>query len=53
VLGGTKAGNGAWALAWVDTVMELSNPDEIDDPAVAAREQLLRDVGNVVDLTAE
>ncbi|KAH9053614.1 chromatin remodelling complex Rsc7/Swp82 subunit-domain-containing protein [Lactarius vividus] len=23
VLGGTKAGNGAWALAWVDTVMEL------------------------------
>jgi len=23
VLGGTKAGNGAWALAWVDTIMEL------------------------------
>lgn len=23
VLGGSKAGNGAWALAWVDTVMEL------------------------------
>ena len=23
VLGGAKAGNGAWALAWVDTVMEL------------------------------
>ncbi|EPQ51921.1 hypothetical protein GLOTRDRAFT_112345 [Gloeophyllum trabeum ATCC 11539] len=23
VLGGTKTGNGAWALAWVDTVMEV------------------------------
>jgi chromatin structure-remodeling complex protein RSC7 len=23
VLGGTKTGNGAWALAWVDTIMEL------------------------------
>ena len=22
-LGGTKAGNGAWGLAWVDTVMEF------------------------------
>jgi hypothetical protein len=22
-VGGTKAGNGAWALAWVDTVMEV------------------------------
>ena len=53
VLGGTKAGNGAWGLAWVDTVMDLSNPDEIDDPAAAAREQLLREVGNVVDLTTE
>ncbi|KAF8635673.1 hypothetical protein AX15_000299 [Amanita polypyramis BW_CC] len=52
VLGGTKAGNGAWALAWVDTVMELSNPDE-SDPAARAREELLREVGNVVDLTTE
>jgi hypothetical protein len=23
LVGGTKAGNGAWALAWVDTVMEV------------------------------
>jgi len=23
ILGGTKSGNGAWALAWVDTVPEL------------------------------
>lgn len=33
--------------------MELSNPDELDDPVAAAREQLLREVGNVVDLTTE
>ncbi|CAL1709920.1 unnamed protein product [Somion occarium] len=25
VLGGTKVGNGAWGLAWIDTVMELPN----------------------------
>ena len=28
VLGGTKAGNGAWGLAWVDTVMQLPDEDE-------------------------
>jgi chromatin structure-remodeling complex protein RSC7 len=28
VLGGTKAGNGAWGLAWVDTVMQLPEEDE-------------------------
>ncbi|KAI0289947.1 chromatin remodelling complex Rsc7/Swp82 subunit-domain-containing protein, partial [Russula brevipes] len=28
VLGGTKAGNGAWALAWVDTTMELPTSEE-------------------------
>jgi chromatin structure-remodeling complex protein RSC7 len=28
VLGGTKAGNGAWALAWVDTVMEAPAGEE-------------------------
>lgn len=53
MLGGTKVGNGGWGLAWVDTVMELSSLDEIDDPVAVAREQLLRDVGNVVDLTTE
>lgn len=35
VLGGTKVGNGAWALAWVDTVMELPVPE--DDEAMARR----------------
>jgi len=36
VLGGTKAGNGAWGLAWVDTVMQL--PDE-DEDALKRREE--------------
>ncbi|KAF5350549.1 hypothetical protein D9756_008720 [Leucocoprinus leucothites] len=36
VLGGTKAGNGAWGLAWVDTVMQL--PGE-DDEALRMREE--------------
>jgi len=27
VLGGTKMGNGAWALAWVDTIMEFPGPN--------------------------
>lgn len=48
VLGGTKAGNGAWALAWVDTVMEPSNEHENHD-----REVLLREASDVVDLSTE
>jgi chromatin structure-remodeling complex protein RSC7 len=32
VLGGTKAGNGAWALAWVDTIMEVPPPN--DEPNI-------------------
>lgn len=43
VLGGTKTGNGAWALAWVDTVMELPSTDELD-PGGNEREQLMRSV---------
>lgn len=39
VLGGTKAGNGAWALAWVDTVMELPVPE---DEETRARRALSR-----------
>ena len=54
MLGGTKSGNGAWALAWVDTIMELPGPDTVD-PDTAVRQQILRDVeksGDVVfDLT--
>jgi chromatin structure-remodeling complex protein RSC7 len=44
VLGGTKAGNGAWALAWVDTVMELPANKEDHDvgrAAVGERRRLL------------
>ena len=54
VLGGTKSGNGAWALAWVDTIMELPGPDTVD-PEAAVREQILRDVEKsgevVIELT--
>ncbi|XP_006455231.1 hypothetical protein AGABI2DRAFT_194873 [Agaricus bisporus var. bisporus H97] len=28
VLGGTRSGNGAWGMAWVDTVMQLPDEDE-------------------------
>lgn len=44
VLGGTKAGNGAWALAWVDTVVELPKPDDPPSPAALAREEALKAV---------
>ncbi|TFK53150.1 hypothetical protein OE88DRAFT_1711867 [Heliocybe sulcata] len=34
VLGGTKTGNGAWALAWVDTVMELPTEEAESGPPI-------------------
>jgi len=39
VLGGTKTGNGAWALAWVDAIMELSPTEEreVDERYVLAQ----------------
>ena len=52
VLGGTKSGNGAWALAWVDTIMELPGPD-IVDPEAAVREQILRDVDKSGDVVID
>lgn len=53
VLGGSKAGNGAWALAWIDTVVELPHPG--GSPAAKAREKLLKEVAEspVVDLTVD
>ncbi|KDQ56906.1 hypothetical protein JAAARDRAFT_131952 [Jaapia argillacea MUCL 33604] len=45
VLGGTKTGNGAWALAWVDTVMELADESDADATARMERERILREVG--------
>jgi chromatin structure-remodeling complex protein RSC7 len=43
VLGGTKTGNGAWGLAWVDVVMEML-PTGGEDGAGEEREALLRAV---------
>lgn len=42
MLGGTKAGNGAWALAWVDTVMEFPGSEEDHDAGRAAAEERKR-----------
>ncbi|KAG5634629.1 hypothetical protein H0H81_001328 [Sphagnurus paluster] len=59
VLGGTKVGNGAWALAWIDTIMEVGDGhvDSIKDSD--ARKALLSESGDtvtmpeVVDLTMD
>ncbi|KAJ8453738.1 hypothetical protein ONZ45_g19589 [Pleurotus djamor] len=40
VLGGTKVGGGAWAIAYVDTVMEPRRPDENEE--LRARRELMR-----------
>jgi len=42
VLGGTKAGNGAWALAWVDTTMELPTSEEDNATLRAVAEERKR-----------
>ena len=42
VLGGTKAGNGAWALAWVDTIMEVPAREEDEGVGRAAAEERQR-----------
>ena len=42
VLGGAKAGNGAWALAWVDTVMEVPASEEDHAIGRAAAEERKR-----------
>ncbi|KIM64176.1 hypothetical protein SCLCIDRAFT_116051 [Scleroderma citrinum Foug A] len=43
VLGGTKVGNGAWALAWVDTCLDLPGPMDLD-PGADEREALMSSV---------
>ena len=40
ILGGTKVGNGAWALAWVDTCLELPGRNDLD-PFATEREGLI------------
>ena len=45
VLGGTKVGNGAWALAYVDTVMEFPGATaEQNSPETKERERLWKEV---------
>ena len=44
VLGGTKVGNAAWGLAWVDTVMELPDHNKNDDYA-RSRQSLWEAIG--------
>lgn len=46
VLGGTKAGNGAWALAWVDTVMVLPEPNDPPSPGTQERERVWKEVSD-------
>ena len=43
VLGGTKVGNGAWALAWVDTCLDLPGPKDLD-PGADERAALMTSV---------
>lgn len=49
VLGGTKAGNGAWGLAWVDTIMELPAATDPPSPGAQARGQILSEVSREGD----
>ncbi|TFK75645.1 hypothetical protein BDN72DRAFT_757327 [Pluteus cervinus] len=53
ILGGTHAGNGAWALAWVDTVMELPAHDRPPSPASLERDRLMKEAlaTEPIDLT--
>ncbi|KAJ7507191.1 chromatin remodelling complex Rsc7/Swp82 subunit-domain-containing protein [Mycena galericulata] len=43
VLGGTKVGNGAWAVAWLDTVMEFRTPQEQEKPEVEEKHRLWKE----------
>ncbi|KAG2035568.1 chromatin remodelling complex Rsc7/Swp82 subunit-domain-containing protein [Suillus americanus] len=46
MLRGTKAGNGAWALAWVDTHIELPTPGQAD-PYAQTRAEILEAVSEM------
>ncbi|KAJ7084007.1 chromatin remodelling complex Rsc7/Swp82 subunit-domain-containing protein [Mycena belliarum] len=43
VLGGTKVGNGAWAVAWIDTIMEVPRPEELDRAEVEHKTRLWKE----------
>ncbi|KAJ6588331.1 chromatin remodelling complex Rsc7/Swp82 subunit-domain-containing protein [Mycena capillaripes] len=43
ILGGTKVGNGAWALAWLDTIMDVRSPEELARPEVEEKTRLWKE----------
>ncbi|KAJ7253043.1 chromatin remodelling complex Rsc7/Swp82 subunit-domain-containing protein [Mycena haematopus] len=43
ILGGTKVGNGAWAVAWMDTIMEVPKPGELEMPEVEERTRIWKE----------
>ncbi|KAJ6463894.1 chromatin remodelling complex Rsc7/Swp82 subunit-domain-containing protein [Mycena sanguinolenta] len=43
ILGGTKVGNGAWAVAWMDTIMEVPKPGELVRPQVEERTRMWKE----------
>ncbi|KAJ7625089.1 chromatin remodelling complex Rsc7/Swp82 subunit-domain-containing protein [Mycena polygramma] len=43
ILGGTKVGNGAWAVARVDTIMEVRSPEDMARPQVEANTRLWKE----------
>ena len=45
LLGGTKVGNGAWGLAWIDTVMDPSEVGASEGGKLSEqRERILREI---------
>ncbi|KAJ7151429.1 chromatin remodelling complex Rsc7/Swp82 subunit-domain-containing protein [Mycena crocata] len=43
LLGGTKVGNGAWALAWLDTIMDVRSQEELERPEVEEKTRLWKE----------
>ncbi|KAF8208205.1 chromatin remodelling complex Rsc7/Swp82 subunit-domain-containing protein [Mycena galopus ATCC 62051] len=43
ILGGTKVGNGAWAVAWIDTIMEVPKPGELERPEAEERNRMWKE----------
>jgi chromatin structure-remodeling complex protein RSC7 len=46
VLGGTKSGNGAWALAWVGTMLELPSAEAMEQENGLSRDALMSSVAD-------
>ncbi|KAJ6613593.1 chromatin remodelling complex Rsc7/Swp82 subunit-domain-containing protein [Mycena sp. CBHHK59/15] len=43
VLGGTKVGNGGWAIAWIDTIMEVPSLEALQRPEVEEKTRLWKE----------